>query len=253
MSVEVGDKAVPSVASPARSGARRRRGAPAPRRKTGRAVVLQHHDYSPGEVLLRALAAHGFEPSIVRVDRGEQPPDPGALRLAIILGSDDLVEQGGHGWHDAELNWVREADRAGTAVFGVGLGAQVLSVALGGGVEAAREPQRAWIQVSTTDQQWIAPGPWLAWHDKAIRIPPTARLLAHSRTGPQAFQVNRHLGVQFHPEVTSETVSKWVASSNVTLDVQGTLEATSRDLGAGTACADRLFSAFVGSVAHVPL
>jgi GMP synthase-like glutamine amidotransferase len=213
--------------------------------------VLQHHDYAPGRVLLGALAAHGLEPRTVRVDRGEHLPDPGSFRLAIILGSDESADPGGRGWPDAELTWVREADRAGTAVFGIGLGAQVLAAALGGGVEPAREPQRAWIQLSTADPQWITPGPWLAWHDQAIRVPPKATLLADSRTGPQAFRVNRHLGVQFHPEVTPERVSQWVASSNVTLDVQGTLEATSRDLRAATAGADRLFSAFVGSVSAV--
>jgi GMP synthase (glutamine-hydrolysing) len=252
MSVEARDKAMPSVTSTAGSGARRRWRVPTRRRDGGRALVVQHQDYVPGDVLLGALAAHGLEPSTVRVDRGEQLPDPGSAPLAIILGSDGSVEQGGDGWLDAELNWVREADRAGTAVFGVGLGAQVLTVALGGGVEPAREPQRAWVQISTADPQWIASGPWLAWHEEAIRIPPKASLLAHSRTGPQAFRLNRHLGVHFHPEVTLETVSKWVASSDVTLDVQGTLEATSRDLGAATAGAERLFSAFVGSVAGVP-
>ena len=102
--------------------------------------MLQHQDYAPGAVLLRALAAHGLAPSTVRVDHGEQLPDPSTFRLAIILGSDQSADSAGGGWRDAELNWVREADRARTPVFGIGVGAQVLAAALGGGVEPAREP-----------------------------------------------------------------------------------------------------------------
>jgi GMP synthase (glutamine-hydrolysing) len=251
MHVELTGESAPSVTPPAGSRVRRRWRVSTRRRVGSRALVLQHRDYAPGGVLLDALDAHGLQPVTVQVDRGEQLPDPGAVRLAVVLGSDGSVNDGARGWSSTELDWIRDADRAGTAVLGVGLGAQALSVALGGGVEPARQPQRAWVKVATSVPEWIAPGPWLAWHQDAIRIPPKASLLAHNRIGPQAFRLHRHLGVQFHPEVTPEIVGNWVARSDVTLDVQGILEATSRDFRTASVGARRLFSAFIGSVAQV--
>jgi GMP synthase (glutamine-hydrolysing) len=251
MTVELRGESTLSVTPPARSAVSRSR--VSTRRKAGgRALVLQYRDYASGGVLLDALRAHGLQPMTVHVDRGEQLPDPGAVRLAVVLGSDGSVNQGGRGWVGTELDWLRDADLAGTAVLGVGLGAQALAVALGGGVEPARQPQRAWVQISTSVQQWIAPGPWLAWHEDAIQIPPKASLLAHNRIGPQAFRLRRHAGVQFHPEVTPQLVSRWVARSDVTLDTQGILEATSRDFRTAAAHAHRLYSAFIRSVARVP-
>jgi GMP synthase (glutamine-hydrolysing) len=249
MKGELRGQSTPSATPSGGSRVRRRWRIWTRRKVGGRALVLQHRDYAPGGVLLDALGAHGLQPTTVRVDRGEQLPEPGSIRLAVVLGSDGSVNPGGRGWSDTELDWLRDADRAGTAVLGVGLGAQALAVAMGGGVEPARQPQRAWVQVSTAVPEWIAPGPWLAWHEDAIRIPPKAGLLAHNRIGPQAFRLHRHLGVQFHPEVTPEIVSSWVARSDVTLDVQGILEATSRDFRTASAGAHRLFSAFIGSVA----
>jgi hypothetical protein len=60
--------------------------------------------------------------------------------------------------------------------------------------------------------------------------------------------VNRHLGVQFHPEVTPEIVSEWIAESREVLDVRGIMEATWRDFRIASEAAHRMFSAFFDSV-----
>ncbi len=125
----------------------------------------------------------------------------------------------------------------------------MLATALGGAVERLRQPRRGWVYVTTTEPRLISSGPWLAWQDEAIRLPRRAELLAHDRVGPQAFRVSRHLGVQFHPEVTPEIVSQWIAASHEVLDTQGIMEATRRDFGAASGAAHRMFSAFFDSVA----
>ncbi len=215
------------------------------------AVVLQHRDDAPGGLLLDALAAAGFRSRTVRVDRGEPLPDPASFTLAATLGYDDAVDDQATGSIETELDWLRQADSAGTAVLGVGSGAQTLALALGGGVEPARQARHGWMWISSSIPGWISPGPWLAWQEHVISLPPKAQLLAHSRLGPQAYSVRGHLGVQFHPEVTPKILCDWVTSGRATsLDTQGVLEVTSREYATASAGAHRLLSTYIHSLAH---
>ena len=207
------------------------------------ALVLQHRGDAPGGLLIDVLAEHGFRPTTVRVDLGERLPDPGSFPLAVSLGWWPV------GSSTAEIEWLREADRAGTAVLGLGSGAQALAVALGGAVRRPAKPRHGWVWVSSSTPRWIADGPWLAWRDDVIELPTSARLLAHDPIGPQAFASGRHLGVQFHPEVTPEIVGTWVtAEHNESLDAQGILEVASREFATASAAARRLLSTYLHSL-----
>ena len=216
------------------------------------AVVLQHRYDAPGGLLLDALAAAGFRSRTVRIDRGEPLPDPGSFTLAATLGCDDPVD-GPTSSTETELDWLRQADRAGTAVLGVGSGAQTLALALGGGVERAPRARHGWVWISSSIPGWISPGPWLAWQEHVIKLPPKARLLAHSPLGPQAYSVSGHLGVQFHPEVTPKILADWVTAGRAaSLDTQGVLEVTSREYATASAGAHRLLSTYIQSLATRP-
>jgi GMP synthase (glutamine-hydrolysing) len=217
------------------------------------AVVLQHRDDAPGGLLLDALAAAGFRSKTVRVDRGEPLPDPASFTLAATLGCDDAVDGHSTGSSETERDWLRQADAAGTAVLGVGSGAQTLALALGGGVELAPRARHGWVWISSSIPGWISPGPWLAWQEHVISLPPKAHLLAHSPLGPQAYSVRRHLGVQFHPEVTPKILCDWVTSARApSLDTQGVLEVTSREYVTASAGAHRLLSTYINSLARRP-
>ena len=217
------------------------------------AVVLQHRDDAPGGLLIDVLAAAGFRSRTVLVDRGEPLPDPASFTLAVTLGCDDAVDEQAPGSVETELDWLRQADRAGTAVLGVGSGAQTLSLALGGGVERAPRARHGWVWISSSIPGWISPGPWLAWQEHIITLPPRARLLAHNPLGPQAYSVSGHLGVQFHPEVTPKILCDWVAAGRAaSLDTQGVLEVTSREYATASAGAHRLLSTYVHSLATRP-
>jgi GMP synthase (glutamine-hydrolysing) len=228
-------------------GIRRRWVIPRRRQAGATAVVLHHRDDAPRGPLLDVLTARKFEPVVVRVDSGESLPDPGAAQLAVVIGSDRLSQHPDR-WLDVELDWLRRVDGTRTAVLALGSGAQTLATALGGSVQKLRQPRRCWVQVDTTELRLISPGPWLAWQDEVIRLPRRAELLAHDRVGPQAFRVNRHLGVHFHPEVTPEIVGEWIAASHEVLDTQGIMEATWRDFRVASEAAHRMFSTFLDSV-----
>jgi GMP synthase-like glutamine amidotransferase len=214
------------------------------------AVVLQHRDDAPGGVLVDVLTAAGFRPTTVRVDRGEPLPDPASIALAVTHGRDVAADGWDAGWVNSELEWLRQADKAGTAVLGVGLGAQALAIALGGGVERASRARHGWVWISSSIPGWISPGPWLAWQEDVIRLPPKARLLAHDPVGPQAYLTNGHLGIQFHPEITPKILGGWIsAGCSSPVDTQGVLEVASREYRTTSAATQRLLSTYIRSVA----
>jgi GMP synthase-like glutamine amidotransferase len=214
------------------------------------AVVLQHRDDSPGGAVIDVLRAAGFDWRTVRVDRGEPLPDAGSFTLAVTVGCDGAAGERAAGWIEAELEWLRQADGAGTAVLGVGFGAQALAMSLGGGVERVRRGRHGWVWISSSIPGWISPGPWLAWQDDMIRLPPKARLLAHDPLGPQAYSVGGHLGLHFHPEVTPKILSDWITAGNAScLDTQGVREVTSREYAIASAADHRLLSTYIHSLA----
>jgi GMP synthase-like glutamine amidotransferase len=93
-------------------------------------------------------------------------------------------------------------------VFGICFGAQALAAASGGSVARAPAPEIGWCDV-ISDVDAIQ-GRWFQWHQDAFRIGPTATLLAHSPVGQQAFRVGRSVGVQFHPEVSTDLLTCWL-------------------------------------------
>jgi GMP synthase (glutamine-hydrolysing) len=249
MSVETISRSRSARSLHRRSGAHVRRRWVLPARNAARdtVAVLQFRDDVPGGLLLDVLAEHGLRAGIVRVDRDEPLPDPRSLALGIVLGTaNSVVYNRASRWLEPELDWIRRADRAGTSVLGLGSGAHALATALGGSVEPARQPRRGWIRVESSAPDVIARGPWLAWNEGLIGLPPGAELLAHDRAGAQAFSLRGHLGAQFHPGVRPETVAGWVSfRRGEPLDAQAVLEATGRERLAAAAASKRLLAAFI--------
>jgi GMP synthase-like glutamine amidotransferase len=209
-------------------------------------VLLLPSGEGPSGQLLAVLAQRGLRPVVVRGGESDGPlPDPEGVRVAVLLGSDRFADVAGTESLQRELDWLRRADAAGTAVLGVGHGARAMAVAFGGRVEAADRPNRGWTMVSTSVPHRIAGGPWLSWQHEVISLPPRAELLAHNRFGPQAFRMGRHLAIQFHPDATPEVLTRWAVKSQDALAATDVLATISRDAAAADVCAHRLFSAFV--------
>jgi GMP synthase-like glutamine amidotransferase len=241
------------VVSPA--GGVQRRWQIAVRRVPARTVaVIQRRGDAPGGLLVEALSGHGLRVNTIRADLGEPLPDPASMLLAVALGSDGGADEVARTWSDAQLDWLQEADRAGTSVLGIGSGAHALAVALGGGSEPAARPQHGWIKIASSVPRWITPGPWLAWREDTVSPPRGARVLAHGVLGPEVFTVHGHLGVQFHPEVTPAIVRDWVIRAGErVLDSQGILEATWREYVTAAAGARQLAAGFLRSLATSPV
>jgi GMP synthase (glutamine-hydrolysing) len=175
------------------------------------ALVLQTQDNCPPGLLDDWAASRGVTLDVLRVDRWERLPGPSDYDLAVLLGSRASMAEPSQDWVRRLVDWVAAVDAAGLPIFGICFGAQVLATALGGSVVRLSSPEHAWIELETDDHGRVPAGPWLSLHEDAIVLPRLADELARNAFGTQAFSIGRHLGVQFHPEVTPSILSRWVS------------------------------------------
>jgi GMP synthase-like glutamine amidotransferase len=216
-----------------------------------RVVVIKHHEIDDAGFIGAAFEARGAELIVHLVpDDGPFPPI-NAIDHVVVLGAVWSVydrEAIGH-WIDAETAWLREADRSGVPVLGICFGAQALTAALGGRVSRAPRAEIGWTMVESLEPDVIEPGPWMEFHSDQCHIPPAARLLARSEVCAQAFTVGRHLAVQFHPEVDSGQLARWLAEGGAAeaeragVDPAALLAATVQHEQAAAARADSLVAA----------
>lgn len=186
-----------------------------------RALVIRHDHASSSGPIGDRLVEHGYdldERTVVPAERHHAPavdftfPSASAYDLVLTLGAPwsvhDRTATGP--WIEGELDLLRRAHATGIPVLGICFGAQALATALGGTVERAPRPEIGWTTVTTAAPDLVAEGPWFQWHFDRFTVPPGAVELAGSTVGPQAFRVGRSLGVQFHPEITEETLRLWL-------------------------------------------
>jgi GMP synthase-like glutamine amidotransferase len=173
------------------------------------ALVRQHGDTDPPGILGEWAALRGIELEVSRSDCDDGAPDLDGRPFVVSLGSEhsplDLHLPAVVG----ELALLEEAVRRGIPVLGLCYGAQALATVLGGAVQHAPEPEIGWHRVQTSAPELIGEGPWLQWHYDRFTLPPGAVELARSPRALQVFARGPHLGVQFHPEATVETVLGW--------------------------------------------
>jgi GMP synthase-like glutamine amidotransferase len=172
--------------------------------------------------------------SYTRFHAGELPdPEGPAADWLIVMG-------GPMGVHDeAELTWLKAEKAAlraaldrGAAILGVCLGAQLLAHVLGAEVKPNRAKEIGWFPVSLAPE---AKATWLGkvfpdrftpfhWHGDTFAIPQGAVPLGGSEAcANQGFLFgDRALGLQFHPEVTPESLAALAENCGAELAIAGT-------------------------------
>ena len=145
-------------------------------------------------------------------------PDPQDLRAVVVMGSEAAAYDDAVPWLARELAYVHRAVEVGTPVLGICFGGQLLARALGGSVRRGRAPEQGFVTIDVDAPRQIPAGPWMEFHDDVLTPPPSAVILARNRPGGlpgevvQAFRQGRHLGVQFHPEITPPVFEAWIES-----------------------------------------
>ncbi len=166
--------------------------------------------------------------------KGEALPELSSFDWLLVLGGPmGVYDEDQHPWLAGEKRFLRASVDAGKLVLGVCLGAQLLSVALGGVV--TKNPQReiGWFEVAATPQAAQSrlfaglPQAFEAfhWHGDTFSIPEGALWTAQSEgCAHQAFTAcqDRVLGLQFHLETSAASMAELAANcaEEIVLDPQ---------------------------------
>ena len=156
------------------------------------------------------LRRRAIDHRLVTASTGEPLPDPSGFSGVIALGSQRSAYDDHVPWVRDELSHLGRAVDAEVPVLGICFGGQALARTLGASVAPAPETEIGWLDVGSRHPELLADGPWFTWHSDQFSLPAGATLLARNRNSIQAFAHGRHLGVQFHPEVTPEIIVGWL-------------------------------------------
>lgn len=138
--------------------------------------------------------------------------------LTIILGGPiGVYESNDYPFLQQEIDLLKVRLEENLPTLGICLGAQLIAHALGAKVYAGHEKEIGWskLSLSNTVNNMLTPlndTAVLHWHGDTFDLPEQAELLASSDIYPnQAFSVGKNiLALQFHLEVTAESLEKWL-------------------------------------------
>jgi GMP synthase-like glutamine amidotransferase len=220
-----------------------------------RALVLQHEQPTPGGYVNQWLDERGAEQDVFRIDVEERDRDARDYDLVVSLGSEFAAFDDSIPWLEREKKLFLDAAESDVAVLGICFGGQLLARVLGGRSFRGEKSEIGWLPVRSQDPSLVPEGPWFQWHFDTFTPPPGAKLIADSPVGPQAFSIGNSLGLQFHPEVTTDIMDAWVKVYRHELDQEGVdpdrlLERTYELADRSRSAAWRLFDSFLGRAAR---
>jgi GMP synthase-like glutamine amidotransferase len=179
---------------------------------------FQHVPFEGLGAIEEWLLARGHTLSCTRFYADEAPPvnSDGFDWLIVMGGPMNVHQDNAHPWLPSEKHLIREAITAGKRVLGICLGAQLIADVLGGRVYPNAEREIGWFPVRAVSAAGSAPfafpreAPVFHWHGDTFSLPPGSVWLAESDgCAHQAFAVGtRVLGLQFHPEMTADDISR---------------------------------------------
>ena len=189
-----------------------------------RVLSIIHQDDAASGVFADALAERGDELTEWSISNGAEPPAPAESYDAVLVfgGAMHVDQEHRHHWLRDEDALLRALLDRRIPVLGVCLGAQLVAKALGARVGPLASPQIGWFDIEQTreadDDPVFAELPRsfssFQWHSYAFELPANAVPLARDSVCLQAYRAGESAwGIQFHAEVTKESVDDWFRSS----------------------------------------
>ena len=221
-----------------------------------RVLILQHEEPTPPGYVTEWLAGHDADVDTFRIDIDGREVDPRDYDLIVSLGSEFAAFDDTKPFVPREVSLLRTAVDGDVPVLGLCFGGQMLARVLGGRGFRGEVSEIGWLPVRSSDLELVPEGPWFQWHFDSFTVPPGATVIAETDVGPQAFVAGRSLGLQFHPEVTTQIMNDWVLAYRHELDADGVdpdalLEETKRLAEESRARALQLFERFLHDVAQL--
>ncbi len=181
---------------------------------------IRHESFEKeGEIAVWA-AQRGHNLAHTDLWNGEELPPVDSFDWLIVMGGPmGVYDEDKHPWLAPEKAFLKQAADAGKLILGVCLGAQLLSVVLGGTVTRNAHREIGWFPVSATREAAQSrvfhslPQTYEAfhWHGDTFSIPPGALWTAQSEAcAHQAFEANsgRIVGLQFHLETNAASMAE---------------------------------------------
>jgi GMP synthase (glutamine-hydrolysing) len=189
-----------------------------------RVLSIIHQEDAASGVFADAAAERGDELTEWSISDGAGPPRPAESYDAVLVfgGAMHVDQENRHPWLRNEDELLRGLLDRRIPVLGVCLGAQLVAKALGTRVGPLARPQIGWFDVEQTPE--AADDPLFAdlprrfssfqWHSYGFDLPANAIPLARDPVCLQAYRAGESAwGIQFHAEVTKESVDDWFRSS----------------------------------------
>lgn len=196
-----------------------------------------HVTCEPPGYLGTYLEEHGYPYEVICLDKGiAVPEDLNDVAALVFMGGPGDVNEP-TGWMKQELDLIRHAADRGIPMLGICLGAQLISEALGGSVMPGARLEVGWHPVEqgadVSASGWFTGLPSqfevFQWHAHTFSLPPGAVALLSSKCAEnQAFAINNILAMQFHLEVTPESITE------LTLRYPGDVEGVSECVQSAT-------------------
>ena len=185
-------------------------------------ALIQLLDEAPPGLLAPWAAQRGLALHVVRPDRGEALPVD--ARSAVVLGSDDSVNDGSLAYNAPLIAWAAEVLRRDMPMLGICFGAQLMARALGarvykGAPEIGFAPVTLTIDGARSSLSALAHASVLHWHADTFDHPEGATHLASTPAcAEQAFSIGATtLALQFHAETGDRGFERWLVGHAVEL------------------------------------
>lgn len=167
-------------------------------------------------------------------------PDPESVDFLVIMGGPMSVNDSHQfPWLMSELAFVQSFLKTGKPILGICLGAQMIAKALGSSIYANSQRELGWFPIQTIPEslppEWVGIWPTISivfhWHGETFDLPAGAQRLCYSQACQnQAFLYNNNvLGLQFHFEMTAQTIESMYVHSAQDLDPPGPYVQSTRD------------------------
>ena len=190
-------------------------------------IVLHQEHSTPGRVG-NALQQLGYRLDVRRPRFGDPLPDTMVEHAGAIIFGGPMSANDEDEFIRREIDWLGVPLQQDKPFLGICLGAQMLARRLGGKVFRHPHDQAeiGYYPIRPTAAGLAVVATWpervYQWHREGFDLPAGAELLAEGDTFEvQAFRCGRAFALQFHPDVTHATMSRWTTRGHDRMALPG--------------------------------